>query len=121
MHFEIARLRQRQRKSDVKPTQRPICTFSAALAALMLALVLLADTSEALTRQQLQGEIQIFHSFLSQRPKVSTELQANPALAGNRKYLDKHDDLKKFFKQHPAVQHEVINHPRNVFASDRRR
>lgn len=87
----------------------------------MLALGLFGSTSEALSKKQMRNEIQAFQAFLRDHPKVSTELQANPALAGNRKYLDKHEDLKKYFKQHPAVQNEVINHPRNVFVSSRRR
>ena len=48
-------------------------------------------TSEALSKKQMRDEIQAFHSFLHDHPKVSTELQANPALAGNKKYLDKHE------------------------------
>ncbi len=71
--------------------------------------------------KQMRDEIQVFQSFLQDHPKVSTELQANPTLAGSRRYLDKHEDLEKFLKRHPAVQNEVINHPRNVFASNRRR
>jgi hypothetical protein len=105
----------------VKTRQTRIRTFGTALVALMLALGLLGSTSEALTKKQMRDEIQVFQAFLRDHPKVSTELQANPALAGNKKYLDKHEDLKKFFKQHPAVQNEVINHPRNVFAGHRRR
>jgi hypothetical protein len=92
-----------------------------ALLACLLALGALSGTSEAISRKQLREEIRAFQSFLADHPRVSTELQANPNLAGNKKYLDKHDDLKKFFKQHPAVQHEVINHPRNVFVNTRRR
>jgi hypothetical protein len=105
----------------VKIGQSGISTFCTALVALMLSLGLMGGTSEALTKKQMREEIQVFHAFLHEHPKVSTDLQANPALAGNRKYLDKHEDLKKFFKQHPAVQNEVINHPRNVFAGNRRR
>lgn len=101
--------------------QTGMSTLSTALLMLMLTFGLLGGTSEALSKKQMRDEIQAFHAFLQEHPKVSTELQANPALAGNRKYLDKHEDLKKFFRQHPAVQNEVINHPRNVFASSRRR
>ena len=101
--------------------QTRIRTFTTAMVALMLAVGLLENTSEALTKKQMRDEIQAFQAFLNDHPKVSTELQANPALAGNKKYLDKHEDLKKYFKQHPAMQNEVINHPRNVFAAQRRR
>ena len=105
----------------MKTNRTTIGAFGTALVALLLTLGLIGGTSEALTKKQMQAEIDSFHSFLSEHPKISTELQANPALAGNKKYLDKHEDLKKYFKQHPAVQNEVINHPRNVFASRRHR
>ncbi|MBM4260309.1 MAG: hypothetical protein FJ145_02600 [Deltaproteobacteria bacterium] len=91
------------------------------LVALLLALGLSAGGGMAVTKRQMKAEIQSFHAFLRDHPRVSTELQANPRLAGNRKYLDKHEDLKKFLRRHPAVQHEVINHPRNVFGSNKRR
>ena len=99
-------------------TLRPL---GSSLLACLLVLGILSGTSEAISRKQLRDEIRTFQSFLADHPKVSTELQANPNLAGSKKYLDKHDDLKKFFKQHPAVQHEVFNHPRNVFTNSRRR
>lgn len=95
--------------------------LSAALVAVLVVIGLSAGTGEAITKKQLRSEIQTFQDFLRDHPRVSTDLQSNPALAGNRKYLDKHEDLKRFFRQHPAVQHEVINHPRNVFASNARR
>ena len=75
-------------------------------------------------RRQAQGEIADFHNFLQSHPKVSTELQANPQLVYNRKYLDKHDDLAKYLKRHPTVREEVANNPERVFgryyANDRR-
>ena len=106
---------------NMKTNRSTIGAFGMALVALLLTLGLIGGTSQALTKKQMQAEIDSFHSFLNEHPKVSTELQANPALAGNKKYLDKHEDLKKYFKQHPAMQNEVINHSRNVFASRRHR
>lgn len=100
---------------------RPLAKWGSGLVTLLLALGLTIGSSAALTKRQMKDEIQSFHGFLRTHPRISTELQANPSLAGNRKYLDKHEDLKKFFKRHPAVQHEVINHPRNVFGNKRRR
>jgi hypothetical protein len=94
--------------------------FIGMLLTLVITLGLSAAASEAITKKQLNEEINSFRAFLKDHPKVSTELQANPALAGNKKYLDKHENLKKFFKQHPAVQHEVINHPRNIFVSNKK-
>jgi hypothetical protein len=64
---------------------------------------------------QMRDEVSLFHAFMQQHPKVSTELQANPQLVNDLKYLNKHEDLKKFLRQHPAVQREIAQHPRRVF------
>ena len=64
---------------------------------------------------QTREEVAQFHSFMLKHPSVSTELQANPQLVNDRKYLDKHEEVKKFLKQHPAVQREIAEHPRRVF------
>ena len=103
----------------MKRTKNAVSKAGAVFIAMLMVIGFASGPSQAVTKKQLNSEIQSFHSFLRDHPKIRTDLQTNPALAGNRKYLDKHEDLKKFFKQHPAVQHEVINHPRNVFASSK--
>ena len=65
--------------------------------------------------QQMRGEVDQFHAFMVKHPAVSADLQANPQLVNDRKYLDKHQEVKKFLKQHPAVQQEIAQHPRRVF------
>ncbi len=65
--------------------------------------------------QQMRDEVRQFHDFMQKHPSVSTELQVNPQLVNNRKYLDKHEDVKKFLKKHPSVQQEIGQHPRRVF------
>jgi hypothetical protein len=66
-------------------------------------------------RRELRGELELFHSLLQKHPKMSTELQLNPQLAYNRRFLDKHDDLERFFQRYPAVQREVAENPGRVF------
>jgi hypothetical protein len=64
---------------------------------------------------QMRDEISQFHAFMRDHPKVATDLQANPLLVNDRKYLDKHEDVKKFLRQHPTVQQEIAQRPRRVF------
>lgn len=64
---------------------------------------------------QMRDEVAQFHDFMRKHPSVSTDLQANPELVNNRKYLDKHEDVKKFLRQHPTVRQEIAQHPRRVF------
>ena len=63
----------------------------------------------------MRNEVAQFHSFMIKHPSVSTDLQANPQLVNDRKYLDKHEEVKKFLKKHPDVQKEIAEHPRRVF------
>lgn len=64
---------------------------------------------------QMRDEVGQFHDFMLKHPGVATDLQNNPDLVNNRKYLDKHEDVKKFLRQHPSVQQEIAQNPRRVF------
>ena len=89
-----------------------------AVLGLILAISLLGDgfSSRAWSEYaQMRDEVGQFHSFMIKHPSVSTDLQNNPQLVNNRKYLDKHEEVKKFLKKHPAVQREVAEHPTRVF------
>jgi hypothetical protein len=88
-----------------------------AFIALILTTSLLGLSSQAWSDHytQMRGEVAQFHSFMLKHPSVSTDLQKNPQLVNNRKYLDKHEEVKKFLKQHPAVKQEIAEHPRRVF------
>jgi len=90
--------------------------MSAMLFLLTLASALLAFAAPAWSdHDRLRNEIRQFHDFLTEHPKVSTELRNNPNLVNSKKYLDKHDDLEKFLKRHPDVRREIVNHPNRVF------
>ena len=87
-----------------------------AFSALILTISLLSFSSQAWgDYAQTRDEVAQFHSFMIKHPGVSTDLQANPQLVNDRKYLDKHEEVKKFLKQHPAVKQEIAEHPRRVF------
>ena len=68
-------------------------------------------------RQQLRNEMEQFHDYLQNHPRVSTELQNNPQLVYNKKYLSNHDDLERFLKRHPLVRQEISQNPGRVFGS----
>lgn len=84
--------------------------------ALVLTIALLGLTSPAWSDyRQMADEVAQFHAFMRKHPKVATEIQANPQLVHDRKYLNKHDDVKDFLKKHPALRDEIAQHPRRVF------
>ena len=68
-------------------------------------------------RQQLRAEIEQFHDYLQTHPRVSTDLQNNPQLVYNKKYLSNHEDLERFLKKHPLVRREINDNPGLVFGS----
>jgi hypothetical protein len=101
-------------KMDIK--NLPIFPRSA-FVALILTVSLLSVSSQAWSDNyaQMRDEVAQFHNFMLKHPSVSTDLQNNPQLVNNRKYLDKHEEVKKFLKHHPAVKQEIAEHPRRVF------
>lgn len=77
----------------------------------------LPNIAEARTDHgQLRRQLDLFHTFLQKHPRVATELQRNPRLAYDRRYLEKNNELRRFFRRYPAVQREVAERPRYVFA-----
>ncbi|HYA29396.1 MAG TPA: hypothetical protein VEI95_11310 [Acidobacteriota bacterium] len=84
---------------------------------LFLAISLLGRSSQAWSDNyaQTRDEVTQFHDFMKKHPSVSTDLQNNPQLVNDRKYLDKHEEVKKFLKQHPAAKQEIAAHPTRVF------
>ncbi len=51
-------------------------------------------------------------SFLRKHKDTAAELQKNPIIVQDLHYLQNHDDLRKFFDQHPRIQTEFDEHPR---------
>jgi len=85
---------------------------------LSLVIALIGGASPAWSsHEQMRNEVNLFHDFLQHHPRVSAELRTNPNLVNNKKYLDKHEDLAKFFKRHPDVKRELVNHPSRIFGN----
>jgi phage-related protein len=57
-------------------------------------------------------ELQVFDNFLDAHPAIDKDLQKNPTLATDKKYLAAHPDLKNFLEAHPGVRSEVKDRPR---------
>ncbi len=85
--------------------------------ALILTLMLSILVAPGAAWSGLRDDMRQFHIFLHEHPKVSADLRNNPRLANNKKYLDKHNDLEKFLKRHPAVKREILDHPSRAFGA----
>src|SRR6266576_1935880 len=53
--------------------------------------------------------------FLARTSQGLDGITQQSNLVSSKKYLDKHDDLEKFLKRHPAVKREILDHPRRAF------
>ena len=84
--------------------------------ALLLTISLIGLVSPAWSDyRQMSEEVAQFHAFMRKHPSVSTDLQANPQLVNDRKYLNKHEEVRDFLRKHPAVRDEIAQNPRRVF------
>ena len=52
-------------------------------------------------------EIASFDHFLDKHPDIDKQLDANPGLVNDQKFLDHHHDLRAFLKDHPEVREEL--------------
>ena len=87
-----------------------------AACALVLTLSLLGLVSPAWSDyRQMSDEVAQFHAFMRKHPSVSKDLQANPQLVNDRKYLNKHEEVRDFLRKHPTVRDEIAQNPRRVF------
>jgi len=90
----------------------PLSAFFGLIAAILF---LGVSSSARSDYNQMRDEVAQFHAFMQKHPSVSADLQANPQLVNDKKYLAKHEEVKNFLKKHPAVQQEIAQHPKRVF------
>jgi len=58
-----------------------------------------------------RGEVASMDQFLDQNPKIQEQLQTNPSLINNSKYLNDHPQLRAFLSAHPQVREEFTENP----------
>jgi hypothetical protein len=79
----------------------PVFTVVLALAALTL------GTAKISWADSLNEEMRDFNHFLNQHPRIAADLQRDPSLAYNSRYLNDHDNLKDFLHNHPQVRRQL--------------
>ncbi len=58
-----------------------------------------------------QGEVAKMDQFLSSHPDIEKQLQSNPSLINNVKYLDDHSQLRAFLDANPQIREEFTENP----------
>jgi len=66
----------------------------------------------------MRDQVAQFQNFMAEHPSVWNDLRANPQLVYDKKYLDKHDDVKAYLKKRPDLKQVIAENPRLVFGRD---
>ena len=61
-----------------------------------------------------------FEAFMRKHPKASTELQQNPRLAYDAKWLKKHREVARFLDRRPEVREAIVYRPRLIYGPEYR-
>ena len=67
-----------------------------------------------------QREKATFDRFLDSHPEVAEQLRANPSLANNKEFLEKHPGLQQFLQEHQGIREELSENP-NAFMRQEQR
>jgi len=57
------------------------------------------------------AQLQVLDQFLDSHPKISADLEKNPALVKDANYLKKHAPLADFLRQHPYIKQRISENP----------
>jgi hypothetical protein len=57
------------------------------------------------------GEVASMDQFLDDHKQIAKDLEKNPNLVDDQKFLNKHKDLRTYLDQHPAVREEARENP----------
>ena len=58
--------------------------------------------------------------YLDSHPEVAHQLNRDPALVDNPRYVDNHPGLRGYLQNHPVARHDWKSHPFRYMASERR-
>jgi len=89
-----------------------------AFLALILAFSLAGFSKDAWSQWRMRDQVAQFQNFMAEHPSVWNDLRANPQLVYDKKYLDKHDDVKAYLKKRPDLKQVIAENPRLVFGRD---
>jgi hypothetical protein len=56
-------------------------------------------------------EVAVMNSFLVTHPEISEQLQKNPKLIDDQKWVANHPELQQFLAQHPEMRQQFDEHP----------
>jgi hypothetical protein len=55
-------------------------------------------------------EMQEYHRFLHNHPRIAADLERSPGLASDPRYLNDHDNLRQFLRNHPRVRQDLVGY-----------
>ena len=66
-----------------------------------------------------RGELRNFHEFLENHPRIAQDLRNNPALANDRRWVTRRDELNDFLRDNPRIRRELRENPTRVMTWER--
>jgi hypothetical protein len=87
-----------------------------AVLSLLIALSFTLATATVSSADSLREEMGDFQHFMREHPRIASDLQRDPSLANNRRYLNDHDNLRDFLHNHPQVRRELSVNPGRAMA-----
>ena len=95
-------------------------TIRSLVVSLMFGLTLLSLPAGTLAQDDLtRGELRNLHQFLEEHPRLAKDLRNNPALANDRQWVARHDELNQFLRDNPRIRRELRENPGRVMTSER--
>ncbi|HEY7321645.1 MAG TPA: hypothetical protein VIE89_29110 [Candidatus Binatia bacterium] len=79
-------------------------------------LTLVTESRARSDDRRLRDQIAQYHVFMDEHPKASTQIQKNPQLVYDKKFLKSHPEVERFLKARPELREEIARHPGRVFA-----
>jgi hypothetical protein len=99
---------------NIKPSNSGIFS-AAALLWLSASLILAGDSHAWHSGRRLRDQIAEYHAFMQSHPRASTEIQQNPQLVHNRRFLRGHPEVDHFLKGRPELREVIASDPDLVF------
>jgi hypothetical protein len=93
--------------------KRTLTILSAALLTTALATPLMAQPVPPVTTEygEHHPNVETFDSYLDTHPDVRHQLNENPHLIDNPKYIANHPDLQSYMQEHPRAAEAFRRHP----------
>jgi hypothetical protein len=69
------------------------------------------DRDQGYGRESMRQDVARFDEFLDHHPEIEQDLQNDPSLVNDRRYVSSHGDLEEFLEHHSRIRDEIRDNP----------